>query len=122
MRAVLVLAVLLAFSWVIPQAYAYRPGGQRSTVPVTIAYTAGTSSATAIVADAQRSAWWICDESNTASIAWSHASFGAAALNGAGSITVGPLGCSIIDNTKDTDAINVISTGAATPVTIFTWD
>lgn len=101
---------------------AYRPSGQGTATPTTTAFTAGTSSAQAIAADPQRSSMQIYNASAAATCFVSHAAFGAAVMNGAGSIPLGPLANWIVDNTKDIDAINVICSASSTPITILTWD
>jgi hypothetical protein len=112
----------IAFIVIAVPASAYRPGGQRATVPITIGATVGVASAQAIGADAQRSALLMCNASSTATVFWSHASFGPAVMNAAGSVPLLSQACFLLDGTKDTDAVNMIASAAATPVTIIAWD
>jgi len=116
------LVATVALFFVLDNAAAYRPGGQKNTIPTTLAVTVGTSSAQAMAADTGRSALYMCNASSTATVFWTHNSFGAAAMNTAGSLPLPAQSCMYIDNTKDTDAINMIASAASTPVTIVYWD
>jgi len=103
-------------------AYAYRPGGQKLTIPTTVAVTVGTSSAQALAADTGRSALYLCNASAATVIFWSQGSFGAAAMNAAGSLPLLAQSCVLIDGTRDTDSINMIAGAVSTPATIVYWD
>jgi hypothetical protein len=98
------------------------PAVPLNTVPKTVAATVGVASAQVLPADPGRASLWMCNASTAATVFWSHSTFGAAAMNTAGSAPLAPGQCAIIDNTPDTDAINMIASGASTPVTIFVWD
>lgn len=111
------------FAWhAIENAYAYRPGGQKGTTFATTAVTVGVASGQAIAADGQRSALVLCNASAAATIFWSTGTFGAAAMNTAGSVPLTAQTCYTLDGTKMTDSINMIASGAGTPATILTID
>jgi hypothetical protein len=115
----------LLIAWAVASSFpalAYRPGGQVKSVPTTTAASVGTTSTQVLPVDAQRSSLWVCNVSTTTACAMSHGSFGAAALNTAGSVSLAAGGCAVFDNTKNTDSINVICASPSTPITAFAWD
>lgn len=86
------------------------------------AVSVGVASAQCIGTNQNRTRIQFANVHATASVAICPTSFGAAALNTGGSLTLGP-GVSIIldGDSVSYDAFNAIASGAATPLTIWEW-
>lgn len=93
--------------------------GQTSWNIKVTAVTVTNTSAQAIASNNSRSGIIFHNPSATASIALTPTSFGAAALNTAGSITIGPLGSITLTDVRNVDAWNAISSVASSPLTVF---
>jgi hypothetical protein len=91
---------------------------QRLFITVT-AFIAGAASAQCIGQNLTRAGIIFHNASATASIAITPVSFGSAALNTAGSITIGPLGSISITDIRSLDAFNAIASGSGVPLTIW---
>lgn len=91
---------------------------QRLYITVT-AVTVGVASAQAIAQNLTRAGIVFHNASATASIAVVPTTFGAAALNTAGSITIGPLGTIVLTDVRSLDAFNAIASAAGAPLTIW---
>ena len=95
------------------------PGGTTfANIKVTAA-SVGLVSAQAVGANLQRGGITFKNESSTNSVAICPASFGAAALNTAGNITLAPGGSIVMDNLRTVDAFNAAATANGTPLTIW---
>lgn len=98
------------------------PGWQTSSDPTVTAASVGVASAQCIGANVARSAIFFHNPNTVASaiqISICPASFGAAVLNGAGTLTLGPGGSALFDITKTGGAYNAIASGAASALTIW---
>jgi hypothetical protein len=124
----LLIVALAAGVFAVDMANAFRggvggsPAVPLNTLPKTTAATVGVTSAQVLAADPGRASLWMCNASATAIVFWSHGTFGNAAMNTAGSAPIAAGQCAVLDNTPDTDAINMIASAASTPVTLFVWD
>lgn len=82
----------------------------------------GVASAQVIAANQNRTRIMFANVHATQSVALCPTSNGAAALNTAGSITLGPGVAIILDgDSVSFDAFNAIASGAASPLTIWEW-
>ena len=95
------------------------PSSQQRLNIATTAVTVTNASAQCIASSQIRGGIIFHNPSATASIAICPTSFGAAALNTAGSITIGPLGTITLDTLRSLDAFNAISSVASSPLTIW---
>lgn len=95
----------------------------QTTKNITVtAITVGVGSAQAIGTNPNRTRILFANVHATNSIAICPASNGAAALNTAGSLTLGPGVAIILDgDSVSYDAFNALASGASTPLTIWEW-
>jgi hypothetical protein len=125
MRRIDVFSALIFFGLclaiIVSPVFAYRPGGQNSTIATTVSLSGVTSSAQLLPVDYQRSSMQFCNNSAANACAWSWGTFGAAVVNGAGSFPLAAGTCQLFDNTKLTDSVNV-ACSAASNVTAWSLD
>lgn len=95
------------------------PGGTSTPNLKVTAVAVGVASAQAVPQNLSRGGIIFKNESATASIAICPSSFGAAALNTAGSITLAPGGSITIDNVRTVDSFNAIASVAGAALTVW---
>jgi len=96
-----------------------RPSGTTRTIPIVTAGSVGVASAQLLAANAARTAMILHNPSATATVSITTLTQGAATLNGAGTLTFGPLATILLTDLRVTDGFNAIASGAASPFTIW---